>query len=202
VSTARETALVGLTGAVAAGKSAALAALGRLGAATLSTDAVVHDLLDTERVRDLLVGRWGSDVAPDGAVDRSRVGAIVFEQPEELEWLEAELHPLVAERVAEWREELPLGTRVAVVEVPLLFETGMEDLFDATVSVVAPDAVRAERAGARGTGELAGRAGRQLSQEEKAARATYVLRNDDGLDALEARVGELVDDFLAVRAGR
>jgi dephospho-CoA kinase len=194
--------LLGLTGAVAAGKSEALSALARRGAATLSTDAVVHELLGTERVRDLLAGRWGAEVAPDGEIDRARVGAIVFERPEELQWLESVLHPLVGERVLAWREELDPTTPLAVIEVPLLFETGMEDLFDATVCVVAPDAVRAERAGARGTGELAGRSARQLSQEEKAARATYVLRNDGGLDELEGRVGELIDDFLAVHAGR
>jgi dephospho-CoA kinase len=200
--TGSEVPIIGLTGAVAAGKSEALAAFGRRGAATLSTDAVVHELLGTERVRDLLAGRWGAEVAPDGAIDRGRVGAIVFERPEELDWLESVLHPLVGERTLAWRDALDPGTPVAVIEVPLLFETGMESLFDATVCVVAPDAVRAERAGARGTGELEGRSRRQLSQDEKAARSTYVLRNDGGLHELEARAGEVVDDFLAARAQR
>src|SRR6266496_3578980 len=94
--------LIGLTGAVAAGKSETLAALARLGAATLSSDAVVHDLLGTPGVRERLVERWGGEVAPDGVVDRARVGAVVFDRPGELGWLESLLHPLVGGRIADW----------------------------------------------------------------------------------------------------
>jgi len=184
-------ALIGLTGAIAAGKSAALAALGRLGAATLSSDAVVHELLGEDEVRERLVERWGKDVAPGGRVDRNRVGALVFEQPEELRWLESILHPLVGERITLWVVGLPPHTSVAVVEVPLLFETGMEDEFEATICVVADDRVRAARAGTRGIELLDGRSGRQLSQAEKAARATFVVRNDGSLADLEARLAEL-----------
>jgi dephospho-CoA kinase len=188
---------VGLTGAIAAGKSEALAAFTRLGAATLSSDALVHDLLADERVREGLIERWCDEIAPDGVLDRGRVGAIVFERPGELAWLESVLHPLVGERVAEWRVALPRETPLAVVEVPLLFETGMEDAFDATVSVVADDDVRAARAGDRGTDMLESRSGRQLSQEEKAARATYVVRNDGTLAELEFRLRELVGKLVA-----
>jgi dephospho-CoA kinase len=186
---------IGLTGAIASGKSEALAALARLGAAALSSDAVVHDLLTSERVRDLLVGRWGPTVAPNGEVDRGRVSEIVFADPSELDWLEATLHPLVAEEIAAWRESLPDGTTVAVVEVPLLFETDMDGVFDATISVVAPDETRAERAGARGTLDLENRSRRQLSQEEKAARATYVVINDGSVQDLEAALAELLAEI-------
>ena len=191
------TPFLGLTGAIGAGKSEALAALGRLGAQTLSSDAVVHDLLATERVRDLLVGRWGPEAAPTGTVDRDRVGAIVFERPDELAWLESTLHPLVAERIASWRGSLPDEAPAAVVEVPLLFETGMEDVFEETFFDVASDAHRRERAGARGTLGLDGRANRQLSQDEKAARATHVVPNDGPLDELEARLAELLERVAA-----
>jgi dephospho-CoA kinase len=184
---------IGLTGAIAAGKSEALAALERLGAATLSSDAVVHDLLAGERVRDLLVGRWGSEVAPGGTVDRAKVAQIVFERPEELEWLEATLHPLVGEEIAVWRAGLPDDTAVAVVEVPLLFETDLDDAFDATIAIVAPDEARVERAGARGTLDLETRSARQLSQEEKAARATHVIVNDGTVEDLEVALGELIE---------
>lgn len=194
--------VLGLTGAIAAGKSETLAALERHGAATLSADAVVHELLGTERVRDLLVGRWGEQVAPGGAVDRAKVGGIVFERPEELRWLESTLHPLVGERIAAWRETLAAGTPLAAVEVPLLFETGIEAVFDATICVVAPKRLRVERAGARGTLELEGRSGRQLSQEEKAKRATYVVRNDGGLDQLDEQVEALVADVRAAEGDR
>lgn len=193
----KRTPFIGLTGGVAAGKSRALEILERLGAATLSSDAIVHELLATERVRDLLVARWGADVAPGGAVDRGRVAAIVFDDPGELAWLERTLHPLVRERIEAWRELLPEDARLAVVEVPLLFETGLDSAFDATISVVAPDAERAERAGARGTSDLAGRAARQLSQEEKAARATHVVDNADDLEALAGRLERLVAELEA-----
>src|SRR3954447_19739461 len=91
--------LVRLTGSIAAGKSEALAAVERLGAATLSSDAVVHDLLASDAVANRLAERWGDDVAPGGSVDRNRVGQRVFESPEELVWLESLLHPLVGERI-------------------------------------------------------------------------------------------------------
>ena len=190
--------VVGLTGGVAAGKSEALAALERLGAATLSADAVVHDLLGTDSVRDALVERWGDDVAPRGAVDRERVAGIVFRSPDELGWLERTLHPLVGERIVAWRDGLRDGTPLAVVEVPLLFETGMEGAFDATIAVVAPDEVRAKRAVVRGTLELEGREQRQLPQAEKARRATYVVTNDAGLDGLERELARVIDELGAV----
>jgi dephospho-CoA kinase len=192
---------VGLTGAVASGKSEALAAFARLGAATLSSDAVVHDLLGSQEVRERLVERWGEQVLADGGVDRGRVGAIVFERPDELAWLESILHPLVGGRVAEWLHSLPAATPLAVVEVPLLFETGMEAAFDATVCVVADDTTRAERAGDRGTQLLEGRSGRQLSQDEKAARATHVIPNDGSLAELEDQVARLVPELVTLAPG-
>ena len=185
-------ALLGLTGAVAAGKSEALAAFARHGAPTLSSDAVVHELLDTDEVRTKLVEHFGDGVVGEDGTDRQRIGALVFGRPEELAWLEGLLHPLVGRRMVEWRTSLPPDARVAVVEVPLLFETGMDAAFDATVAVVADDEVRARRAGERGTESLEDREGRQLTQDEKAARATYVISNDGSLEELDERVGELV----------
>jgi dephospho-CoA kinase len=184
--------LIGLTGGVAAGKSEALSAFARHDAATLSTDAVVHELLGEPEVHDRLVERWGGRVVADGRIDRDEVGAIVFDSPDELRWLEALLHPLVGARVAEWLQSLPPDTSVAVVEVPLLFETGMEPMFDATVTVVAPDEVRARRAGDRGTNLLEGRSERQLSQDEKAERATYTIHNDGSLAELDAEIARVV----------
>jgi dephospho-CoA kinase len=191
--------LIGLTGTIAAGKSEALSALERLGAATLSSDAVVHDLLGSDEVRNRLVERWGVEVAPGGVVDRARVGAVVFESADELRWLESLLHPLVRARIGEWVVGLPPHTSVAVVEVPLLFETGMETFFDATIAVVADDAVRAERATARGTELFEGRAGRQLSGAEKEARATFVVRNEGSLENLKAQLEALVPELAAAR---
>jgi dephospho-CoA kinase len=201
VAKGHQPAFVGLTGAVAAGKSEALAAFSRLGAATLSSDAVTHELLDSPEVRERLVERWGEGVLVGGQVDRERVGAIVFERPDQLAWLESVLHPLVGGQVLEWRRSLGPETPVAVVEVPLLFETGMEEAFDATVCVVAGEATRAARAGDRGTELLEGRSGRQLSQDEKAARATRVISNDGSLAELERQVAELMPALTALAPG-
>jgi dephospho-CoA kinase len=138
-------------------------------------------------------------VAADGGVDRGRVGAIVFESPEELAWLESVLHPLVGQRVARWRAVVGPDVRLAVVEVPLLFEAAMEGAFDATVAVVANDETRASRAGLRGTDLLEARSERQLPQPEKAARADHVITNDGSLEELERQVAEVME-FLAGRS--
>ena len=186
---------VGLTGGIGAGKTEALAALERLGVATLSSDAVVHELLAGDEARDELVRRLGPDVAPDGRVDRDAVAALVFERPDQREWLESYLWPRVGERMAAWRAELERRDpppRAAVVEVPLLFESGMEPVFDYTIAVVADEDVRADRAGARGHAGLASRESRQLGQEEKAERADFAVRNDGSVEELERELSEVL----------
>ena len=186
---------VGLTGGLGAGKSTALAALADLGAVTLSTDAVVHDLLATDELRSLLVERFGQEVAPDGSVDRGAVAVKVFGRPEAREWLEGQLWPRVGERVAEWRGQVEAAEPpppAAVVETPLLFEAGMEDSFDYTIAVVADESVRDERARARGHEAVAERAGRQLSQEEKSQRADFVVRNDGAPDELRSELARVL----------
>jgi dephospho-CoA kinase len=187
--------LIGLTGGIAAGKTEALNAFQRLGAETISTDAVARELLRTPELRDRLVERWGDEVAPGGEVDRANVARLVFESPEELEWLESQLHPLVGSRVVEWAGGLPADAALAVVEVPLLFESGMDELFDAVVCVVAPDELRRERETGRDLVALEGRSARQLSQEEKAERATHVITNDGTLAELEAQIAALVHEL-------
>jgi dephospho-CoA kinase len=187
---------VGLTGGLAAGKSEALRVLGELGAATLSTDAVVHELLASEEIRAQLVERFGDEIAPGGEVDRSQVAERVFGDPEQREWLEGILWPRVGERVASWRDEVDAAQPApvaAVVEVPLLFEAGMEGAFDHTVAVIAEESVREERAGARGHTALASRTGRQLPQEEKAQKADFVVRNDGSLDELKETLSRFLD---------
>jgi dephospho-CoA kinase len=186
---------VGLTGGLGAGKSEALRALAELGAATLSTDAVVHELLQTDELRELLVDRFGQDVVGEDGLDRSRVAERAFANAADREWLEGQLWPRVGRRVSDWRQAVERSDpapRAAVVEVPLLFEAGMEAGFDRTVAVVAEEPIRAERAGARGHAALASRAGRQLSQEEKARRADFVVRNDGTLEELRQELSSLL----------
>lgn len=179
---------VGLTGGMAAGKSEALKALERLGAATLSTDSVVAELLTSGEVRDMLVERFGEQVAPNGEIDRAAVAEVVFADDEHRKWLEGLLWPRVGERIVSWREQLDDAEdppRAAVVEVPLLFESGMEAAFDKTIAVVADESVREERAGSRGHRGVESRTSRQLPQDEKARRADVVVRNDGTLEDLE-----------------
>jgi dephospho-CoA kinase len=184
---------IGLTGGIAAGKSTALAAFERLGAATISSDAVVHELLDSEPLLGRLTERWGADVAPDGRVDRARVGEIVFADPEQLSWLESQVHPLVGERIGAFLLSLPAETEVAVVEVPLLFESEMEGVFDTTVAVVTSDEVRRARAESRGHTLVGERDARQLEQSEKAERAEHVIENDGTPEQLEQALSALVE---------
>ncbi len=182
---------VGLTGAISSGKSTALGALARLGAATLSTDEVTHEILTASETADRLAKRWGDDIrAHGGGVDRAKVGEVVFGDPGELKWLESVLHPLVGERIVGWRAELPAETPLAVVEVPLLFEAGMEAVFDGTLVVVAGER-RTEWLEARGDRSVEGRAGRQLTEEDKAARATWVVENHGSPADLEAKLMDL-----------
>ena len=191
---------VGLTGGLGAGKSTALEALRRLGAATLSTDAVVHDLYASDEVRGAVVARWGEEVAPGGIVDRAAVARRAFGDPEERAWLERLLWPRVGVRVAAWREkvqQLDPTPAAAVVETPLLFEAGMEAAYDATIAIVADEDVRAERAAARGHHAVAERAGRQLTQEEKAARATYVVANSGTVEDLEVALTDVLEKLDA-----
>jgi dephospho-CoA kinase len=187
---------VGLTGGIGTGKSTALAALERLGAACLSTDRVVHELYERPEVRDAMVERFGPDVVRDGEIDRSALARRAFATPEDRSWLEGQLWPRVGERMAAWRGQLERSTtppRAAVVEVPLLFESGMDGAFDATIAVLADEEVRSERAGARGHQALDERSKRQLSQHEKAQRATYTVRNDGSVQELEQKLSSVLD---------
>ena len=142
-----------------------------------------------------MVARWGDEVAPGGRVDRAAVARHAFASPQEREWLEGLLWPKVRERVAEWRameatrEPAP---RALVVEVPLLFEGGTESAYDVTIAIVAEDRVRAERAATRGHEAVDERTARQLSQQEKAQRATYAVENSGTIGELEVKLSSVL----------
>jgi dephospho-CoA kinase len=187
---------VGLTGGIGAGKSEALAALGRLGAATISADAVVHELYADPEVRAAVVARWGEELAPDGKVDRSAVARRAFGDADERTWLEGLIWPKVGERIGEWRaveSQREPAPRALVVETPLLFEAGMEAAYDATIAVIADEEIRARRAAARGHEAVDERAARQLTQAEKADRATYTVENSGTVRELEMKLSAVLD---------
>ena len=186
---------VGLTGGMGSGKSTALAALQRLGAEVLSSDAVVHELYEGAQLRDAVVARFGAEVSPEGVVDRAAVARRAFATTEDRAWLEGLVWPLVGARVAEWLEQVRATRptpRAAVVEVPLLFEAGLDQLYDATIAVVAEESVRQQRAAARGHELVDERAARQLSQREKAQRATFVVHNDSTEEELERELSAVL----------
>ena len=155
----------------------------------------MHELYGGAEVRDAVVARWGVEVAPGGVVDRAAIARHAFASPEERAWLEGLLWPLVGRRVAEFREAALAAEpppRAAVVEIPLLFEAGLDSIYDATIAVVADEEVRAQRAAARGHHAVDERAARQLSQDEKAARATFVVRNSGTLEELDSKLADVL----------
>ncbi len=187
---------IGLTGGIGAGKSTALDALQRLGAACLSTDQVVHELHESPEISDAVAERFGSRVMRDGAVDRAELARAAFASGEQRTWLEGLLWPKVAARMLTWRHELERSAeppRAAVVEVPLLFESGMEAAFDVTIAVIAEEDARRRRARARGHQALDERAARQLTQREKSERATYTVINDGTVAELQDKLSAILD---------
>ena len=189
---------VAITGGIGAGKSEALAAFARHGAATVSSDQIVHRLLrDDTGVREALLERFGEGILDQAnQIDLRAVADIVFPDPEALDWLEGLLHPLVVREYLEWREQLgrlPNPPAVCVTEVPLLYEVGGQERFDAVVVVTAPAEVRAARS--RVPSEL--REPRLIPDEEKAPEADFVYVNDGSLEELDAFVVGVMDDLVA-----
>jgi dephospho-CoA kinase len=166
-----------------AGKSEALRAFERRGAAVLSSDEVVHDLYESDPdVRAQLQERFGT-------TERRRIAELVFSDPDELAWLEGLLHPRVRRRYADWLGQNE--AEVAVVEIPLLYETGAEALFDAVVVVTAPERVRRSRVG----NELGRRAGRLIPDDQKVRRADYSFVNDGTLEQLDEFVACVLEQL-------
>ena len=169
---------VALTGGIGSGKSTALAMFASRGAAVLSSDAVVHELLERPGIRKRVAARLGIEALPGGEAGRRRLAGIVFGDDARLGSLEDVIFPLVRARIAEWLASAAAGASVAVVEIPLLFESGMEDMFDQVVLITAPEEMRRERyAGRAGPADFARRARRQLPEEEKRLRAQVVFEN-------------------------
>jgi dephospho-CoA kinase len=184
--------VVGLTGGIGSGKSEALAAFARHGAATMSSDQVVHELYLRDDVRAAVAERFGPAVFDAaGRVDRAQIAARVFSDPAEREWLEGLLLPLIEERFRVWREQqLAAGSPLLVHEAPTLFEAGIERRYDTIVTVTAPQDVReARRPGA------SQRMAHQLPEDEKVARSQHVFHNTGSLEDLDRWVSELVREL-------
>jgi dephospho-CoA kinase len=176
-----------VTGGIGAGKSEALKAFARHGAAVISSDEIVHRLLrEDEEVHRELEARLGPELVGSDGADRARIAEIVFADPEELAWLEALLHPRVVREYLAWREEQT--TPVTVSEIPLLYETGGDERFDHVVVITAPPEVRARRARV----DPAERERRLLPEDEKVRRADFVYVNDGSLEELDAFAADVL----------
>ena len=195
--------VLGLTGGIGSGKSEALRAFAELGAATLSSDDAVHAAYARPEVVERVRARFGDAViGPDGAVDRAVLGPRAFAEEGGLAALEAIIHPLVGEAREAWIAEQAAADPpppLLVCEVPLLYEVGLSDLFDAVLVVTASPGVRRERVEARGQ-DFAARAAHQMPEEEKVARADASFVNDGDRDALRAWVADRVAEYAGPSA--
>jgi dephospho-CoA kinase len=187
---------VAITGGIGAGKSEALRAFARHGAATVSSDEIVHHLLRRPEVRDAVVTRMGTGIVSpeDGEIDRGALATVVFNDRDALAWLEELLHPLVAAEYLQWQKqlaELPDAPAVSVTEVPLLYETGGDERFDKVVVITAPSKLRR----ARSHVATDDRESRLLDDRDKVARADFSFKNTGSLDELDAFVASVMHDL-------
>ncbi|HEY6075918.1 MAG TPA: dephospho-CoA kinase [Gaiella sp.] len=186
---------VAITGGIGAGKSTALEAFRAHGAATVSSDEIVHHLLATDDdVRDAVRAKLGEGVLTDGRPDRAKIAQAVFSDRERLAWLEGLLHPLVSREYLTWREQLSgldEPPRVCVTEVPLLFEVGSEERFDKVIVITAPTALREQRRRVASDD----RDSRLLPDREKVRRADYHYVNKGTFDDLFEWVGGVMAEL-------
>jgi dephospho-CoA kinase len=188
---------VAITGGIGAGKSEALRAFARHGAATVSSDEIVHHLLQRDEVKQAIVERMGNGVvAPGGEIDRGALGTVVFNDRTALDWLEQLLHPLVSAEYLQWRDDLaklPNAPRVSVTEVPLLYETGGDARFDKVVVITAPKQLRRMRSDVA----TDDRESRLIPDREKVERADYTYKNLGSLEELDAFVESVMRDLTS-----
>lgn len=189
--------ILGLSGAIGSGKSAVARELGRRGALVIDSDQEAKQALDRPLVRNELVKWWGPSILdPDDRVDRAKVAAIIFSDPEQRRRLETLVHPLVRQtRAALVKQAADKGVRLVVVDAPLLYEAGVDQECDKVVFVDAPRATRLDRVHrTRGWSddELTRREKAQLPLEEKRSRADAIITNDADEAQLALRVGQFL----------
>jgi dephospho-CoA kinase len=195
--------IIGIAGGIGSGKSAVAAILAEAGCIVADSDEMGRAALRDPRIRETLVAWWGPEVLDgSGAVDRGAVARIVFADAAELDRLEALTHPWIEARRRAVFEAAPREAPAFVIDAPLLFEVGLDDLCDAIIFVEAPRELRLRRIQAtRGwdEAELARREESQLPLDEKRSRADYVVRNDGDLRELSAQVHTILGTIVETR---
>jgi dephospho-CoA kinase len=196
--------VIGLTGGIGMGKSAAAEHLARRGIPVFNADACVHRLYEGEAVEEIEAAFPGA--TGEGRVDRKLLAEQVTGHPERLRRLESIVHPMVVRAEIDFlREQEKKGARMAVLEIPLLFETGAEKRVDLTIVVSAPREVQRERVLARPSmtvEKLEHLLARQLPDAERRARADFVVNSGGGLSHMHRELDRLIDESLKNRGGR
>lgn len=184
---------VALTGGIATGKSYCLARFAALGAPVIDADRLARDAVAPgSPALEAVIARFGRSILqPDGSLHRAALGRIVFSDRAARADLEAIVHPDVYRRISEWFATRPAGTRLAIADIPLLFETGHNHDFDRIVVAACDPLQQLRRLMARdGLSEPDARArlDAQWPIEEKIARASYVIRTDGTTSDTDAQV--------------
>jgi dephospho-CoA kinase len=187
---------VALTGGIATGKSYCLARFARRGVPVIDADVLAHAVVRRgEPAWVAVTRRFGEDVLrSDGEIDRNRLGAIVFADAGARRDLEAIIHPAVYTAVKSWYESLSYATAFAIADIPLLYETGYEQDFDKVIATWCPVSLQMERIKRRDTlsdEEAQARVAAQLSADEKARRADYVIKTDGSFAETDRQIAEI-----------
>ena len=193
---------IGLTGGIGAGKSTVAELLRRRGAVVIDADAIARELVEPGGpALDKLVDAFGPGIlAADGSLSRGELARLAFADPSATERLNAIMHPLIRAE-SQRRLESAAGSAVVVYDMPLLVETGQQDLVDAVLVVDVPEAVQLERAvGSRGLDQhdVRRRMAVQASRAERLASADHVIDNSGSPEDTERQVQEMWDAINAV----
>lgn len=195
--------VIGLVGAIGAGKSTAAAAFARRGGIAVDADQLGHDALEQPEIRQLVLDRWarrGNLLKPDGRLDRRTIAAIVFANPEERTALEGMVFPYIGQRALDQihRAQADAETKFIVVDAAVMLEAGWEEVCDRIVYVDAPRSVRLARLAARSgwsDADLAAREAAQWPAEKKMKRAAAVIVNDGSREKLQDQVDRLLEKW-------
>ena len=194
---------LGVTGTFGSGKSTFAKYLAGMGAVLVDADKISHDALEPNgAAHDKTITVFGESIKrPDGTIDRKRLAAMVFKDPAALERLTDLIHPIVVEKTFE--QIKAVGDQLVVIDVPLLFEIGMDRFCEATVALTVPDSVREERLKNRGFSpeQMRERDHFQWPDKKKQKEATYVVENNGSFENLRQEAETIFQDFVK-RFGR